>query len=60
MKTELPQDIMILFSYINTLLRDKYPSLDLLCDDMHINRQELEEKLRNAGFEYSAENNKFW
>lgn len=31
---ELPEDVMILFSYINTMLRDKYSSLDLLCDDI--------------------------
>ena len=28
----LPQDILILPSYLNTLLRDRYASLDELCD----------------------------
>ena len=47
----LPEDPMMLFSFINMKLRDNYSSLDELCDDM---------KLKSAGFEYSQENNKFW
>lgn len=41
-------------------LRDSYSSLDELCGSLDIDRNELEEKLRAAGFEYSEENNKFW
>ena len=41
-------------------LRDSYSSLDELCSSLDIDRSELEEKLRAAGFEYSQENNKFW
>ncbi len=50
----------MLMSYINTKLRDIYPSLDALCDDMHLDRHELEERLAKGGFEYSPKNNKFW
>lgn len=50
----------MLMSYINTKLRDVYPSLDALCDDMHISRSELEAKLGEAGFEYSEQYNRFW
>lgn len=56
----LPEDSMMLFSVINMKLRDNYSSLDELCDDMHIRKEELVQKLKNAGFEYSPENNKFW
>ena len=38
----LPNDPMILLSYINTKLRDYYSTLDLLCDDLNVNREELE------------------
>lgn len=41
-------------------LRDRYASLDELCAALDVDRAELETRLRNAGFEYSAENNKFW
>ena len=32
----LPQDPMILLSYLNTKLRDFSPTLDALCDDLQI------------------------
>lgn len=50
----------MLMSVINMKLRDFYPSLDSLCDDMEIDRKELEATLAAAGYEYSKENNKFW
>lgn len=56
----LPQDPNILLSYINTKLRDLYPSLEDLCDDLHIEKEWLLKRLADAGFEYSDTNNKFW
>ena len=56
----IPQDPMMLMSFINMKLRDFYPSLDALCEDLEISREELEERLSKAGFEYSEENKRFW
>ena len=56
----LPQDPMILFSFINMKLRDQYPSLDALCEDMDIDKENLLATLATVGFEYSEEHNKFW
>lgn len=56
----LPTDNIILFSYINTKLRDVYPSLDALCEDLNIDKEELLSRLAQVGFEYNAELNKFW
>ena len=56
----LPQDPMMLMSVINMKLRDFYPTLDALCEDMGIDRTELEEKLAKAGFENSEDNKRFW
>ena len=56
----LPNDPMMLFSAVNMLLRDEYKSLDALCDDMNVDRADLEARLKAAGFEYSPEYNKFW
>ena len=56
----LPQDPIMLMSFINLKLRDFYPSLEALCEDLDINRQELVEKMLKAGFEYSETNKKFW
>ena len=41
----LPQDPMMLFSVINMKLRDYYRSLDELCEDMNIDKEELIQKL---------------
>ena len=56
----LPTDITILFSYINTKLRDNYSSLDTLCEDMNIDKEWLLSRLAEGGFEYNEELNKFW
>lgn len=44
---------MMLFSYVNTKLRDDYSSLDALCDDLDVDKQQLEQKMADAGFEYN-------
>lgn len=55
----LPEDPMILYSYINTKLRDEYDSLDSLCDDLDVDRSELERKLNEVNFEYDPVRNRF-
>ena len=57
---KLPNDPMILFGAVNMLLRDNYHSLDELCDDMNVDRAELEKKLAAAGFKYDKVHKKFW
>ena len=56
----LPQDPFMLMSFINMRLRDQYSSLESLCEDMQIDKEEIISRLANVGFEYSKENNKFW
>ena len=57
---ELPQDPMMLFSVINMKLRDFYPSLDSLCEDLDVDKDDIVNRLQAAGFEYNEEQNKFW
>lgn len=57
---DIPNDPVMLMSFINLKLRDFYPDLDALCEDMGINKEELCDKLKSAGFEYSEGNKKFW
>lgn len=59
MLTGLPEDPVILLSVINTKLRDYYPSLDALCDDMQIDIQELSDKLDMIDYTYDAGRNQF-
>lgn len=55
----IPNDPMILLSYINTQLRDFYHSFEELCKSMCVNADEIREKLSSIGYEYNAELNKF-
>lgn len=59
MLTGLPGDPVILLSVINTKLRDYYPTLDALCEDMQIDRKELADKLDLIDYAYDAERNQF-
>ena len=47
----LPQDPMILLSYLNTKLRDFYPTLDALCDDLQIDGGEVSRRPVQPGAE---------
>ena len=57
---ELPNDPMMSLGVINMKLRDHYRSLDELCEDMNIERHQLEARLAEFGFEYSETNKRFW
>lgn len=59
MPSGLPGDPVMLLSVINTKLRDYYPSLDALCDDMHIDRKELSDRLDLIDYAYDAGRNQF-
>ena len=55
----LPQDPIILYSFLNTQLRDHYTSLDEFCRANCCDEKELMEKLSAVGFEYDREKNRF-
>ena len=55
----LPQDPVILLSYLNTKLRDQYPSLEALCDDLQADAGEITEKLKAVGYDYDPHRNQF-
>ena len=56
----ISKDPIMLMSWLNLKLRDFYPDLDSLCDDLELDRQDIEERMKAAGFEYSEEHRKFW
>ncbi len=55
----LPNDPMILLSWLNTKLRDEYDSLAALCEDLEENEEELKAKLAAVGFAYEEESRRF-
>ena len=56
----IPEDPIMLMSFINMKLRDFYTDLDALCEDLDIDRNRLIETMAAAGFEYSEANKRFW
>ena len=48
----LPNDPVILYSLLNTKLRDQYSSLSDLCDDQGLDERELLNTTRAAGYVY--------
>lgn len=55
----IPQDPVMLLSFINLKLRDYYGSLEQLCDDLDVNEQEIRDKLASVDYHYNEERNQF-
>ena len=55
----LPNDPIMLMSYLNTQLRDNYPYLEELCKSMCLDEAEIRAKLETVGFVYQPERNQF-
>ena len=55
----LPNDPVMLLSWVNMRLRDGCASLDALCEDEDISRKALEEKLAGIGYYYDETVNRF-
>ena len=55
----LPKDPHMLASFLNLRLRDFYPSLDALCDDLGVDKEEILKKLEAEEYSYDPERNQF-
>ena len=55
----IPSDPTILLSFINMKLRDSGASLDELCGQLDMDRQDLSAKLAAAGYQYDEKTNQF-
>lgn len=55
----LPKDKVMLLSVINTALRDKYNSLDELCENESVDKEQIIKDLAVIDYEYKAEVNQF-
>lgn len=56
----LPKDPYMLLSVVNMKLRDSYPSLEALCDDLNVSGADISEALEKIGYIYDKENNQFF
>lgn len=55
----IPKDPVMLMSFLNTKLRDRYSSLEELCQDLEADQAELEKKLETIDYRYDARKNQF-
>ena len=55
----LPSDPIMLLSVANTKLRDRYDSLEALCEDMNVTPEVLELALAAVGYRYDEDRNQF-
>ena len=55
----IPKDPVMLMSFLNTKLRDRYSSLEELCQDLEADQAELEKKLETIDYRYDPGNNQF-
>lgn len=55
----IPRDPMILLSYVNTKLRDEYPSLSELCAALDADETEITGALAALDYHYDPAHNQF-
>lgn len=55
----MPKDPVMLLSYVNTQLRDFYPSLDEFCGAVGADRASVESALEAIGYVYDRQENRF-
>lgn len=57
--THIPKDPVILLSYMNTQLRDFYPSLKDCCQSLGILETDIIHTLKAIDYHYNKEKNQF-
>ena len=55
----LPKDPVMLLSFVNTQLRDNYPSFEELVQAFHADAPAITEKLASIDYTYDAASNQF-
>jgi thermostable 8-oxoguanine DNA glycosylase len=55
----IPKDPVMRMSYLNTKLRDEYPSLEELCKSMDLSQEEIRQQLAGIGYRYDESRNQF-
>ncbi len=58
-KVMIPNDPVMLLSFVNLKLRDFYKDLDSMCEDLDVDKDEIVQKLGTIDYHYDKEQNKF-
>lgn len=56
---KVPNDPVMLVSFLNLNLRDYYASFDALCEALELDKEEVEKKLDSIDYHYKPEYNQF-
>jgi len=55
----IPNDPVMLLSFVNLKLRDFYKDLDALCEDLDVSKEEVIQKLKGIDYHYDESQNQF-
>lgn len=55
----IPKDPVMLLSFINTQLRDFYPSMEELCRALSLSKEEIDRTLSSIDYIYDSEQNRY-
>ena len=55
----IPNDPMMLLSFLNMKLRDFYPDLNALCQDLELDKDAIVDKLATINYHYNESLNRF-
>lgn len=55
----IPNDPMMLLSFINTKLRDEYKDFKTLCYELELDESVITDKLTSIDYHYNTELNRF-
>ena len=55
----IPNDPVMLLSFVNMKLRDEFSDLDELCGALDVSREDLERRLKDLGYAYNEKTNQF-
>lgn len=55
----IPKDPFMLLSYINTQLRDSYPSMEDLCRALSLSKEEIDKTLAAVDYSYDSKLNRY-
>lgn len=56
---EIPNDPVMMLSYLNTQLRDFYSDIHDLCKSLDLSEEEIVKRLKSIDYEYDASRNQF-
>ena len=55
----IPNDPVMLLSFVNMKLRDEFSDLDELCGVLDVSREDLKRRLKALGYAYNEKTNQF-